>query len=271
MTAFDSVADFPADHVSAALLVDGDVRTLGDTSRVYSIASVTKPVVAYGIMLAVEEGAVELDQEAGPSGSTLRHLLAHASGVGFDTREAQKPVGERRIYSSAGYEWAADIVAEATGMEFPEYVREGVFEPLGMKDSALVGSAGHGLDTTVDDMVRFAREVLDPQLLHPTTVEEMLTPQFPGLRGLVPGYGSFKDCSWGLGFELHGDKGHWMGSLPAETAGHFGMSGTYLWLAEGKAMVMLTDHDFGDWAKPLWAETNSAIWSELQSQSELQS
>ncbi len=86
MTAFDSVADFPADHVSAALLVDGDVRTLGDTSRVYSIASVTKPVVAYGIMLAVEEGAVELDQPAGPSGSTLRHLLAHASGVGFDTR-----------------------------------------------------------------------------------------------------------------------------------------------------------------------------------------
>lgn len=253
---------FPADNVAAVLINGDEAEHFGDVQRQFRVASVTKPVVAYGVMLAVEEGALELDMPAGPEGSTLRHLLAHASGVGFDTREPQKPVGERRIYSSAGYEWAADVVADATGMAFGEYLREGIFEPLNMRASVLEGSAGHGLRTTVADMELFAREVLNPQLLHPSTVAQMREVQFPGLRGIVPGYGNFKDNTWGLGFEVHGAKEHWMGALPADAAGHFGMSGTYFWVAGQRAMVMLSDRDFGDWAKPLWAETNSAIWAQ---------
>ncbi|NLF89976.1 MAG: serine hydrolase, partial [Corynebacterium marinum] len=70
-----------------------------------------------------------------------------------------------------------------------------------------------------------------------------------------------------LGFEIKGDKDpHWTGSnMPADTFGHFGQSGTYLWVAPntGRAMVALTDRPFGDWAKPLWSETNAAIWEEL--------
>ena len=265
MSAFTDITDWPADNVAGALLKDGSVAdTVGETDKQFPIASVTKPVVAYAIMLAVEEGAVELDQDAGPEGSTLRHLLAHASGVAFDDRKPQKPVEDRRIYSSAGYEWAAEIVEEATGMDFPDYLKEGVLEPLGMKDTYLDGSAGHGLVSSVDDLVRFAAEVLDPQLLHPSSVKGMRSVQFEGLRGIVPGYGNFKECSWGLGFEIHGDKEHWMGAkLPAEAIGHFGLSGTYLWIADGNAMVALTDHDFGDWAKPLWGEANDAIWDEL--------
>lgn len=38
-----------------------------------------------------------------------------------------------------------------------------------------------------------------------------------------------------------------MGALPADATGHFGMSGTYLWLAGDYAMVALTDREFGDW------------------------
>lgn len=274
MTAYlDALSEWPVDNVAAALLRDGEVmETLGETSRVFSVASVTKPVVAYGVMLAVEEGALELDQPAGPEGSTVRHLLAHASGVGFDSREPQKPVGQRRIYSSSGYEWLADLVSEAAGMNFADYLAEGVLAPLGMKNTTLVGSAGHGLDTTVEDLIAFAAEVMNPQLLHPSTVAEMLTPQFADLDGIVPGYGMHKPCPWGLGFELKGDKGvaggkpHWTGAeMPAATAGHFGMSGTYLWIVpeEKLAMVALTDHDFGAWAKPLWAETNARVWGAL--------
>ncbi|APT92145.1 beta-lactamase [Corynebacterium phocae] len=265
MKPFEKVADFPVPNVAAALVSPDGVRTLGEVDRRFEVASVTKPVVAYAVMVAVEEGAVELDQPAGPEGSTLRHLLAHASGVGFDSREPQKGVGERRIYSSAGYEWAAETVEGATGIKFPEYLHQAVFEPLGMNSSALEGSAGHGLRTTVSDLVAFAKEVQNPQLLHPSTVAEMRTLQFPGLRGIVPGYGNFKDCAWGLGFEIRAGKDHWMGELPAETVGHFGMTGTYLWIApdDTHAMVMLSDKDFGDWAKPLWAETNTAIWQAL--------
>lgn len=267
MSAFSRIAQWPANNVAAVLLHGDDVVSqIGDPRRVFALASVTKPIVAYAIMLAVEEGAVELDQPAGPTGSTLRHLLAHASGIGFDSRVPLKPVGKRRIYSSAGYEWAAEVVAEATGMSFPEYLREGVCKPLGMRHTSLSGSAGHGMYSTASDLVAFAREVLSPQLLHPSTVREMRSVQFPGIRGIVPGYGSFKDCTWGLGFEIHGHKDHWMGDLPDSAVGHFGMSGTYLWLAENWAMVALSDHDFGDWAKPLWAETNTAIWQECTDQ-----
>ena len=106
-------------------------------------------------------------------------------------------MGERRIYSSAGYEWAADTVAEATGMDFAEYLCEGILTPLGMKSTRLEGSAGHGLVSTVEDLAAFAAEVQDPQLLHPSTVADMRRVHFNGLRGIVPGYGSFKDCTWG--------------------------------------------------------------------------
>ena len=271
MSLREHLDQWPVDNVAAQVLRGGEVvDSVGDTSRRYPVASVTKLVVAYGVMLAVEEGAVELDQAAGPEGSTLRHLLTHASGVGFDSREPQKPVGERRIYSSAGYEWAAEIVGAAAEMDFADYLREGVLEPLGLGDTALEGSAGHGLVSTVDDLAAFAREVLNPQLLDPSTAEEMRTVRYPELRGIVPGYGMQKPCPWGLGFELRGSKDpHWTGkNMPEETAGHFGMSGTYLWVAGEHAMVALTDRDFGDWAKPLWAETNAAIYAELTGQSE---
>lgn len=263
MSAFSSIESWPVDTVAGALLHRGEVvEQVGDATHRFPVASVTKLVAAYGVMVAVEEGAVELDQPAGPEGSTLRHLLAHASGVGFDSREPQKPVGQRRIYSSAGYEWAAEVVENATEFSFPDYLAEGVCAPLGMSATTLEGSAGHGLVSTVNDLVAFAREAQSPQLLASSTVDEMRSVQFPGLRGIVPGYGSFKDCTWGLGFEIHGDKEQWMGSLPADAVGHFGMSGTYLWVAGDWAMVALTDRDFGDWCKPLWAETNTAIWEE---------
>ena len=151
MSALDKISQWPVDNVAGALIGPNGVDTIGDTAREYDIKSVTKPVVALGVMLAVEEGAVELDQPAGPEGSTLRHLLSHASGVDFDSREAKRPVEDRRIYSSAGYEWAAEIVADATGMDFPVYLQEGLFEPLGMNSTRLEGSAGHGLISSVDD------------------------------------------------------------------------------------------------------------------------
>ena len=53
------------------------------------------------------------------------------------------------------------------------------------------------------------------------------------------------------------------GCMPASTVGHFGMAGTYLWVAGGQACVVLTDREFGDWAKPLWQETNTALWEAL--------
>ena len=258
------LGNWPADNVSAGLIgPDGVIDTYGDLDRAYELASVTKLLSAYGVLLAVEEGAFELDGACGPEGSTVRHLLAHTSGVGFDSREQQKPAGQRRIYSSAGYEILAGHVEETTGIAFPDYLYEGVFAPLGMEGARLEGGAGHGGVASASNLLLFAQELLEPQLI--TSLGEATSNQFGDVRGVVPGYGMQKPCPWGLGFELKGDKSpHWTGDgMPATTFGHFGMAGTYLWVAGDHAMVALTDREFGDWAKPLWQETNTAIWQAL--------
>ncbi|WIM67049.1 serine hydrolase domain-containing protein [Corynebacterium breve] len=264
--------NWPVNDVAAAVVGSTEAEH-GDVDRIFHLMSVTKLFSAYAFLMAVEEGVFELDQPAGPEGSTVRHLLAHASGVGFASREQERPLGERRIYSSAGFEWLADILEEETGIAMRHYARDGVFRPLGMDDTAIYGSPGHDGRSTVADMEKFARELLQPTLLHESTVREAFTPQFPELRGLVPGYGMQKPCPWGLGFEIRGRKApHWMGTgVPEETVGHFGMAGTYLWAVPswsdhelaGTAAICLTNRQFGNWAKPLWEDTNTSLADEL--------
>jgi CubicO group peptidase (beta-lactamase class C family) len=267
------VSQWPVDTVAAAVRVDdGSWHTRGDSGRVFELASVTKLLAAVGMLVAVEEGAVELDQELTPpgGGATVRHLLAHAGGVGFDSRELEREPGQRRIYSSAGFDIIADAIAAEAEMPFSEYLDQAVFQPLGMTNSVLDGSAGHGARSSVDDLMAFVDEVLAPTILHPETVDEALTVQFPGLDGVVPGYGMQRPADWGLGFEIFGHpdskQGLWFGaSMPKDVAGHFGQAGTFVWLHRptGRAAIALTDRAFGDWAKPLWTNFNDALWREL--------
>ena len=264
MTTLDLTASWPVDHVSAAVVTDSGVREeVGDTERVYELASVTKLLSAYAVLVAVEEGAVELDQPAGPEGSTVRHLLAHASGLAFGDRTVQAPPGTKRIYSSAGFEVLAELIETEAGIAFPDYLDEAVYRPLQMTNTALPGSAGHGGRSTLADLTKFAAELLNPTLLAPQTISSATEVQFPGLNGIVPGYGSHKPCDWGLGFELRGEKTpHWTGrNNSTATFGHFGQAGTFLWVdpTARTACVVLTDRAFGDWAKPLWPELSDAV------------
>jgi len=265
----DVISEWPVDHAAAAVLTrdGGVVGSIGDTTTVYELASVTKPLVAYAVLVAVEEGAIELDAPAGPPGSTIRHLLAHASGLAFGEPVVQTEPGRKRIYSSAGFEVLAEVVAAETGFRFADYLAEAVFEPLGMADSELAGPAGHGARSTVADLTRFAAELVSPNLVSPQTFEAATSVQFPGLDGIVPGYGRFKPNDWGLGFEIRGRKNpHWTGaSNSPRTFGHFGQSGTFLWVDPeiGTACVVLTDRAFGPWAKPLWSTVNDGIVREI--------
>jgi CubicO group peptidase (beta-lactamase class C family) len=265
----DLISDWPVDHAAAAVLTrsGGVVGSVGDPVQVYPLASVTKPLVAYAVLVAVEEGAIELDQPAGPPGSTVRHLLAHASGLAFGERTPQTEPERKRIYSSAGFEILAELVAAETGIAFPDYLTQGVFEPLGMRESTLPGPAGHGGHSSTADLAYFAGELLDPTLVSRQTLDEATSVQFPGLNGLVPGYGSFKPNDWGLGFEIRGNKNpHWTGTNNSpRTFGHFGQSGTFLWVDPeiDAACVVLTNRAFGDWAKPLWPAVSDAVVREI--------
>ncbi|MCW1821488.1 serine hydrolase [Mycolicibacterium conceptionense] len=266
----DVIDTWPVDSAAAAVIGPSGVQACrGDIDKPFSLASVTKPLVARAAQIAIEEGAVELDTPAGPPGSTIRHLLAHTSGVSMRSAEVLARPGQRRIYSNYGFELLARAVEAAADIEFGAYLTEAVFEPLQMSGSALLGgaeAAGHGGVSTVADLAVFAGELLRPALVSEQLHEQAVTVQFPGLDGVLPGFGVQRPNDWGLGFELRdGKTPHWTGSANSpRTYGHFGQSGTFLWVdpVADLALVVLTDRDFGDWTYPLWPAVSDGVLRE---------
>ncbi|MDG5772425.1 serine hydrolase domain-containing protein [Mycolicibacterium fortuitum] len=264
------IETWPVDSAAAAVVGrSGVIAGHGDLDKSFTLASVTKPLVARAAHIAIEEGAVELDTPAGPPGSTIRHLLAHASGVSMRSADVLARPGQRRIYSNYGFELLARAVEAAADIEFASYLTEAVFEPLQMAKSTLVGgaeTAGFGGVSTVADLAAFAAELLRPTLVSEQLHQEAVTVQFPGLDGVLPGFGVQRPNDWGLGFEIRDGKSpHWTGSAnsPA-TFGHFGQSGTFLWVdpVADLALVVLTDRDFGDWTYPLWPAISDGVLRE---------
>ena len=269
MEALRQIDEWGARVAAAGVVRPGEiVGTHGPQDAELRWASVTKPVTALAAMIAAEEGVLELDEAAGPPGSTVRHLLAHASGLPFEGRVPISRPGARRIYSNSGYEVLAEHLAGRAEMAFSDYVGAAVLEPLGL-GSELCGSAGSGLRGTLDDLVRLAQELLAPSLVAQETFAEMTSVQYPGLGGVLPGFGRFEPNDWGLGFELKDAKEpHWTGSRnSARTFGHFGGSGTFLWVdpEASLACACLTDRDFGDWALEAWPRLSDAVLAEAAS------
>jgi CubicO group peptidase (beta-lactamase class C family) len=256
---------WPGSAHAAVVVGPEGVRALhGDVERLFALASVTKPLVAYAVLVAVEEGSLALDSalDAG-AGTSLRHLLAHASGMAPDQRTLVAPPATRRIYSNAGFEVVGDLLAEATGLTTAEYLREAVLVPLAMDATTLDGSPASGAASSAADLGRFATALLTPTLIATTTLEEATTVQLPGLDGVLPGFGRQSPNDWGLGFELRDAKRpHW--TAPAgspRTFGHFGRSGTFLWIDPDARLgcVYLGDADFGPWAIDAWPAFNAAV------------
>jgi CubicO group peptidase (beta-lactamase class C family) len=273
MATLDAIDDWPVPNAAAAVVGrNGVLATHGDIRRQFALASVTKPLVARAAQVAIEEGAVELDTAAGPPGSTVRHLLAHASGLAMlDGKTLARP-GTRRIYSNYGFAVLAETVQDASGIEFGRYLAEAVLEPLGMTATRLDGgaqTAGYGATSTVADLAAFAIDLLSPAAVSPEMHAEATSVQFPGLDGVLPGYGVQRPNDWGLGFEIRDSKTpHWTGvNNSPGSYGHFGQSGTLIWadpVAE-LALVVLTDRDFGDWAVPLWPDISDSVLSTYNS------
>jgi CubicO group peptidase (beta-lactamase class C family) len=211
------------------------------------------------MLVAAEEGLVDLDEFAGPPGATFRHLLSHASGLPFDPGPPIARPGERRIYSNAGIDIAAALVAERAEMPFSDYFHT-VWDGTGI---TLDGPASHGASGTIGDLSALARELQEPHRLAPETLAEATTVQFPGLVGVLPGFGRQTPNDWGLGFELKDAKTpHWTGAANSpQTFGHFGRSGTFLWVdpVAELALAVLTDLAFGDWAAEAWPRLADAV------------
>ncbi|AOZ73138.1 hypothetical protein BK816_07410 [Boudabousia tangfeifanii] len=238
----------------------------GEVDTPFPLASVTKPIAAWAVLTQVSAGKVELD-ECVPTDSeyptTLRQLLAHASGIDFESRLFVSPPETRRIYSNCGIEIAADFVAERVGTTAGELLRAEVVRPLGLDTWQFFESVAHGGVLSARDLIKFVREVMSPTLLPTELAKQALTVQYPELAGILPGFGKQDPNTWGLGFEIRDQKEpHW--SSPENSpkmAGHFGQSGSFIWIEpeRGLGAAFVGAKPFSQEHKAIWPELNTQI------------
>ncbi|MDX1619967.1 MAG: hypothetical protein R3320_03190, partial [Nitriliruptorales bacterium] len=100
--------------------------------------------------------------------------------------------------------------------------------------------------------------------------ERATTVEFEGLDGVLPGFGRQEPNDWGLGFEIRDGKDpHWTGKKNSpRTFGHFGQSGSFLWVdpAVGLACVAVCDRAFDDWAREVWPAFSDGVLDEFAEQ-----
>lgn len=262
----EELASWPVPAPAAAVLLGPDSITSSGPEQPFAWASVTKLLTALLVLDAVREGRIDLQEPAGPPGATVRHLLAHASGLSADSDRVLAPPGRRRIYSNRGYEVLGDLLARRAGSPFPSLVGDRVLEPLGMRATACEGSPAHGARGSLGDMVRLARELLDPRHFPADQMAVLRTTAFPGLAGVLPGFGRQEPNDWGLGPEVRGLKDpHWMSPLNSPQAfGHFGQAGAFLWVdpVHGLAAVGASNTPFGPWAAEAWPRLSTRLLRE---------
>ena len=151
-------------HARGYGLADLDTGQAVDGRTNFRLASVSKQFTAMAVLLLEHEGVLGLDDPLArwlpglPPATrtvTLRHLLAHASGlvdyedhlpVGLDKqlRDADVlailrgqdrtyfPPGSSYRYSNSGYALLALVVEKASGQAYAEFLRQRLFLPLGM-------------------------------------------------------------------------------------------------------------------------------------------
>jgi CubicO group peptidase (beta-lactamase class C family) len=222
-------------------------------------ASVSKMAVALAFGVEIDWGLHDYSESCGPRSATLAHLLSHSSGLGLERDDPVAPVGVKRIYSNYGVDLA---VASIVGENEPgNWLDARVFRPLGMASTTLRGRPAADVIGSTNDLFTLGAAWLRPDVVSRPTRDKIIAPHLAGLDGVVPGFGRFAPCPWGLGPELHGAKHHWMGDWPASSFGHFGLSGSLMLLDadEGIGLVATSTVAFGPWAVSLWPGWTSAM------------
>lgn len=269
MSALDLVSTWPVERAAAGYVTDnGHTAATVDLARPFALASVTKLLTAMAVLVAVEEGSVDLDEPAATMPEvSVRHLFAHTSGLPFEGETPIARPGTNRIYSNTGIERLAGHLVERTSISFATYLDEAVLGPLAMTATDIGDrSPASGASASLSDLLRFGRELLVPTLLSAETLAAATSVQYPGIAGIVPGIGRMDPCDWGLGFELKDAKApHWTGGTNSSaTFGHFGGTGTFLWVdpEAGIACVGLCDRPFDTWALEAWPRFADAVLRE---------
>ncbi len=268
------VADWPVGGLAVAVLGPSGVLDRYETrpGASFEWASVTKIVTALTVLDACADGTLALDDPVvlddasdgrAHTGLTVAHLLSHAAGLPFDRGASVAPPGTRRTYSNYGYELLGEQLARAAGGPLQNEIAGRVLEPLSMSTMTVDGSPASSGVGTIDDLLALAGELLVPTVLGTEIGHLISTVAFPGLSGVLPGFGRQASNDWGLGCEIRDSKSpHWTSAdnSPA-TFGHFGQSGSFLWVdpVVRLACVGLGDRPFGAWAATAWPRLSTAV------------
>ena len=277
----DQVASWPVTAAVGVASASGLMETTGPVRQPFRWASVTKLLTALAALDAVQRGLLGLDEPAGPPGSTIRHLLAHASGLAFDSDAVLAPPGQRRIYSNRGIEIVAEVLAARSGQPFERLLADEVCLPLGMAGHPARGLTGLGRHRPADRPDEPGRRAGQP-------VPGERGPAGRGHPGRLPRpdraccpASAARPTATGAWASRSGTARRRTGpgsrNSPG-TFGHFGRSGSFLWVdpEAGLACVGLADRDFDEWAKQAWPNLaddllaahlrhSLAIWTSPQS------
>jgi len=114
------------------------------TDKIFEVASLSKPVTAYGVLKLVDQGLIDLDGPvtrylpSAPADVTLRHALTHTSAlqhIGHDGYAAGDAPGNTFSYSAAGYLLSGDVIEQISQQSLADYLATQVLAPLGMTQS----------------------------------------------------------------------------------------------------------------------------------------
>ena len=223
----------------------------------------TKLATALAVLIAADRGLLDLDEAAGPPGSTVRHLLAHASGLPFEGQTTLAAPGTRRIYSNPGFDALGALVGERAGRPFERSSAIGSWCRSGWATRPWRSGRRRACTAPSATSPRWRRSCSDPTLVGAATAPAATTVAFPGLVGVVPGVGRFDPCDWGLGPELHDGKRRtgWAIGTARRRSGTSAVPGRFLWVdpAVDLALVALTDREFGPWALEAWPPFSDSV------------
>ena len=148
-----------------------ELRVPASDSTIYQSGSVGKQFTSAAIMLLAERGKLSLDDpiirwlpegKTAWKGITIRHLLSHTSGIANYTDGAvdlhrdysendlvrlalKSPLdfqpGTHWNYSNTGFVLLGAIVRRVTGQFYGDFLRDNVFQPLGMRTARVISES----------------------------------------------------------------------------------------------------------------------------------
>ncbi|MGA3259918.1 MAG: exo-beta-N-acetylmuramidase NamZ domain-containing protein [Bryobacteraceae bacterium] len=258
---------------------------------IFDLASITKVVATTtALMQLFEQGKLRLNDkvtdyipefQGGKSGITLRNLFTHFSGLKPDvplanpwsgyqtgiklacTDPPDGPPGARFVYSDINFILLGELVHRLSGQTLSDYVRDHIFQPLGMQDTMfqppaalapriaptervtsdspplrgvvhdptarnMGGVAGHaGVFSTARDLARFAQMMLNGGELDGVRIVSAATIQKFTEPQTPPDQPILRGLGWDIDSPYSGNRGE---LFPIGSFGHTGFTGTSLWI-----------------------------------------